>query len=329
MPKLARNAQVTKPGCVTRFVVTLVFFLLWLSPSRLRLSLSRALAPGLLACRGKRRHIIQTNLRYCFPGRSSQEREQLALAYAQCWAFSVLDMGRLWFTSPAGLGRYIRVEGNEYLENAMASGRPVLLLAPHTVGLEHAALCLATRYPMLGLTREDGGDLGSWILQRLRARRADLVFDRTTPMRKVITAIRSGRALYYLPDEDHDGRRRCVFVPYFGRKVSTLLGSGRLIALCDAQLLPCMTRLDTATGVYTVTIEKPLAVEKLSPEATCALIRQELERMIRAAPENYLWNLKMFQSLEQGGRNPDYAWCASKTEQSGLLARLKWRKRSA
>src|SRR5690606_37222974 len=104
----------------------------------------------------------------------------------------------------------------------------------------------------------NAGRLGGWALRWLRGRFCDCVLERGDPLLKVVRALKSGRVLYYLPDEDHGRRRRAVFVPYFGRKVCTVLGSGRLVALTRAQVLPCLATLDPATGSYRVSIEAPL-----------------------------------------------------------------------
>src|SRR5690606_29222815 len=114
------------------------------------------------------------------------------------------------------------------------------------------------RYPMIALVREDKGTLGGWALRKLRGRFCDCVLERTDPLLKVVRAVKSGRVLYYLPDEDHGKRRRPVFVPYFGRRVCTVLGSGRLVSMTKAQVLPCLATVDPATGIYRVRIEAPL-----------------------------------------------------------------------
>lgn len=297
-----------KPPLAARAALSLLLFILSLLPWRLRRRLAPPLGRLMLALHPRRRHIIETNLRYCFPGLGEEERRRLLHAYAERLACTLLDFGWLWRSRRTQLAARVRIEGSEHVDAALRRGRPVMLLVPHTVALEHAGLALAARYPMIALAREGRGTLGGWALRRLRGRFCDCVLERGDPLLKVVRALKSGRVLYYLPDEDHGRRRRAVFVPYFGRKVCTVLGSGRLVALTRAQVLPCLATLDPATGSYRVSIEAPLRdLPYDDPVAICARLRAELERLIRRSPGDYLWNQRMFQTLEGGSRNPDYS----------------------
>lgn len=297
----------SRPNWLQRLSVHALFFVLYLIPQRGKFFLSRKLASWMLARYPKRRHIALTNLKYCFPELDDAAREQLAMAYAMRYAYVLLDMGSLWFGTPESLRKRTCIEGETEVKNALANGRPVLLLAPHTVGLEHGGFALAGLIPFSAFASEPKSRLSAWVLERLRGRYVDNVLGRDAGMLSVVREMKAGRALYYLPDEDLGNRWPSVFVPYFGREACAVLGSGKLVSCAKAQVVPCITTLDPATGKYTVRLEPALdALESLSPEEICARLRQALETMIRSTPEDYLWSLRIFQTLPCGNRNPDY-----------------------
>src|SRR5690606_11837424 len=128
-----------------------------------------------------------------------------------------LDLGDLWWGTPKSLLANIDFEGGEHIDELLAAGQPVILLGPHTIGLDIGGLALCCRWPVLGLTSEAKSGLANWAFLRLRSRYCDRVIDRTVSVRRMIREVQGGRVLFYLPDEDHGHLKRSVFVPFFGK----------------------------------------------------------------------------------------------------------------
>lgn len=306
-PRRGYQAIVQVPPVYQRWLVHLLMALLRWLPHRARLGMARKLGPRLLLRNRRRRQIVDVNLRTCFPDLPELDRARLRDEFAERFVFCALDTARLWPGPRESLFRWVTFEGEEHLQASLDAGRPVILLVPHTVGLEAGGLALAARYPMLGLTSEAKSGLEQWIFRRLRELYCDHVLDRTAPVRRVIREIRSGRILYYLPDEDHGHLKKSVFVPFFGKPTATLLGAGRLLAIADADVIPAVTLLDSSTGRYTVRIFAKLKdLSSDDAEHNCRVIRAELERLIRLQATDYIWTLRVFNNQPCGRANPDY-----------------------
>lgn len=296
------------PAWPKRCAIHAGMFLLYLLPLAARRAFANWLAPLLLRSRAKRGHIMAVNLRYCLPHLSSHEHDRISREMIARFVYALTDIGSLWFGSERAILRRTKIVGEEYLLRAQQENRPVVLLTPHTVGMEFGGLALARRHRMLGLASTDHGATRAWARRHYRNRHADRVLHRCESMRTLLREMHNGRILYYLPDEDLGQRKRSVFVPFFGRAVNTVLGSGRLIALSSAQVLPCLTTLDIERGVYTIRIDPPLAdMDYSDPVSICRRVRAELEQLIREAPRDYLWTQRMFQLLKDGSANPDYS----------------------
>src|SRR5689334_22914296 len=81
-----------------------------------------------------RRAVVLTNLRLCFPALTDEERRRLARAHFRAFARSMLEHGILWWGSKADIKALVRFEG---IENWLdVKDRPVILLAPHFIGLD-------------------------------------------------------------------------------------------------------------------------------------------------------------------------------------------------
>lgn len=306
-PRRNYQAVAERPPWLARLGVHAGFLALRLLSRGLRRRLAERLGPRLLERRWRRRQIVEVNLRTCFPERSETERETMKRVFAARFLRVALDLGDLWWGTPDSLLRRIRFEGAEHVDAVRAAGRPVILLGPHTVGLDVGGLALCCRWPVLGLTSEAKSGLQQWAFVRLRSRYCDRVIDRTFPVRRLIREVRDGRILFYLPDEDHGHLKKSVFVPFFGKPTSTILGAGRLLALAGAEVLPFTTVFDERSARYLVKIFPPVPdISAEDAEHNCMVIRRELEKLIRIQPEDYLWTLRIFNNQPDGRANPDY-----------------------
>lgn len=300
------DRELVPPSYGRRLLAHLLFTLVWLLPRAGFGWFARRYGPRLLQRRQRRYVVADVNVGLCFPHLNTAGRNQLLDDFARKLVFAGQDLFRLWWATPKTLAKRVRIEGSEHLDAARQTGRPIVLLVPHTVGLEIGGLALATRYPMLGLTSEAKCGFKSWALDRVRRRFADRLTNRAMPVCRVLSQVRDGRILYYLPDEDHGHLGRSVFVPFFDNPTCTLLGTGRMLALLDPLVLPCTTMLDMNTRRYTVKLFSPVTGVSRNAEQNCVLIRRELEKLVRLQPEDYLWTLRMFNNQPDGSANPDY-----------------------
>lgn len=297
--------DLTPPALPARIAVHALMWLLRILPLAWRRGLANRLGPKLLERNWRRRQIVHANLRTCFPELDDSQRNELAEDFASRLVFAVLDICRLWRGPHAGIEKFIRFVGEEHLQAELEAGRGAILLVPHTVSLEIGGLALAARFPMLGLTSEPKQGIEDWLFRRLRMLYSDRVLDRTSPVRRVLRELDGGRVLYYLPDEDHGHLKRSVFVPFFGKPTATLQGAGRLLAIAKQRVLPCTTLLNPATGGYVIHIFPAVEFTRDTGE-NCRRIREELERLVRMQPADYLWTLRMFNNQPDGRANPDY-----------------------
>lgn len=282
-------------------VIGLLRLLQWL-PEGWRLALGRWL--GNLAYRRnhKRRAIVELNLRWTFPDLSEEERGRMARRFFQQTAQCQLDYGLLWWGGKDELDRRLRLEGEEHLRPHVEAGRPVILLTCHHVALDYAGIAANRHYRMLSLFKQFRNPLVNWFMARGRTRFGGIIYERSDNMLPLVRRVREGYGFYYLPDEDH-GPEKSVFAPFFGVPTATLTALPRLTRLCHAVVIPFMAY--HADGIYTArffpALENYPGGEK---QADAARMNEALEAMIRLAPEQYLWSLRIFQTRPAGEELP-------------------------
>ena len=129
-------------------VLALLWCLHWLPLPLLR-GLGGLIGRLLYRVGRERRRVALTNLRLCFPGKSEAEREAIARAHFIAFARAFLDRTLGWWASQARLRRLIRVTGAEHLKDP--EGRPIIILAPHFVGLDAGGTMVTMLTPLVSV----------------------------------------------------------------------------------------------------------------------------------------------------------------------------------
>ncbi|MGE5338927.1 MAG: lipid A biosynthesis acyltransferase [Gemmatimonadota bacterium] len=247
-----------------------------------------------------RRRVTLANLRACFPDRSEAERRAIARACFRNVGRGVLDHGVLWKGTRDEVRRLVRCEGLD-ATLALARAGPVIVMAPHFVGLDAGAIRLATEMRAVSIYARQSNPAWDEALTAGRGRFNDqLLLARSDEgaMRRALRALKSGLPMYYLPDMDH-GPHNSIFVPFFGVAAATLPMLPRLAKLAGARVVTAVTEM-TDDG-YVVHLGEPWAdFPTGSIEADTARMNREIERWVLRLPTQYLWTHRRFKTRPPG-----------------------------
>jgi KDO2-lipid IV(A) lauroyltransferase len=288
---------------MTAMLTHLGFGFLWLF-HWLPLGLQAAIGNGLgwlaYLFTKRRKRIAQRNLELCFPEESESERRRLLRQNLQASVRAALEHGLLIWASAARLERLIRIEGREHLD--AWRGQPVILLAPHFVGLDMGGVRLSTELKVASMySRSRNAVVDHYLLKsRTRFTQATLA-SRHEGIRPLIRIIQSGLPFYYLPDQDY-GRRESIFVPFFGIPAATVPALARLAKVTGAKVVPAVTRQLPGGQGYVLRFYP--AWENYPSgdiEADTRRMNAFIEDRIREMPEQYLWTHRRFKTRPEGG----------------------------
>ncbi|QCB46751.1 lipid A biosynthesis acyltransferase [Hydrogenophaga sp. PAMC20947] len=247
---------------------------------------------------GKRRRIAQTNWALCFPEQTAAECRGAVRRHFVVFAQSWLDRGWIWGADEARVRSRIKLTGD--LEALSAEGA-VAIFAPHFVGLDAggAALSLGFSRRFISLyARQRNVAIDQWVRAgRLKYGSVRLV-EKHESLRSLVQALRSGEALYLLPDMDL-GPNDSVFVPFFGVPAATVPTLPRLAQLGRARVVPVISKI-TPDGYEVTVLPAWTDYPTGDPVADTAFMNQRLEEMIATMPEQYYWVHKRFKTRPTG-----------------------------
>jgi KDO2-lipid IV(A) lauroyltransferase len=276
--------------------------LLWLLhrlPTRLLAGLGDALGTLLYGLIAERRRVTRINLAKCFPQMNPAARARLARAHFRAVARAVIDHAWLWWSPRSRIEQRVRIEGLDHLRARL--GRPLVLFAPHFVGLDAAAIRLSCQGDSVAMYSRQKDRYLSELLRRGRTRFGNQrLVARQDGIRPLLRGIREGRPLFYLPDQDY-GRRHALFVPFFGVSTATVPGLSRLARLTGAQVLPVIARMLPRGAGYVVRIEPPWQDFPTDDSvADTQRMNAYIEQRVLEMPEQYNWMHKRFKTRPPG-----------------------------
>lgn len=288
----------------SRLVIALLWLLHWLPLPVLAL-LGQGFGMVLYVAIPKRRHVVEVNLRLCFPELDEAARNRLARAHFRALGRSLLERGLLWWGSPQRLARLIRLDGEDKLRALLAAGRPVIMMTPHFVGLDAGGARIAMSFDSVSVyARQKNRVFDRWLYHG-RSRFGDqLLLSRDEGVRATVKAMKAGRPFYYLPDMNFR-TRDAIFAPFFGVPAWTITGLSRLSRVAGATVVSCVTRMLPGGRGYVVEFGDPWPdFPSGDVEADTARMNREIEALVRTTPAQYHWVHRRFKTRPPGERKP-------------------------
>ncbi len=274
--------------------------LLSLLPLPILWLLGSALGGLLYFLHASRRHIVLRNIEGCFPHLDHASQRRMARQHFHCVGQAALSTGIAWWGSRRRLERLVRCRDRYHYDQALAQGRPVILLSAHFVGMEVGGMYLSRERPMVDMYRRANNKLFDAVFKHGRVRFGGTVVERSEGLKPIIKLLRNGVVFIYLLDQD-PGRHNTVFVPFFGVQAATLTALGRLARITNAIVVPCFMRQLPRGRGYEVSFKPALDNFPTADDTANALrMNQEIEKGVLEMPEQYFWVHKRFKTRPEG-----------------------------
>jgi KDO2-lipid IV(A) lauroyltransferase len=245
-----------------------------------------------------RRRVCLVNLARCFPDLSERERVALAKRHFAALGRSIVERGILFWSSGERIARIVRIVGYEHFESAP---KPVVMFAPHFLGLDAGATRLSLELEGVSVYSRQKDPYVNKLLERYRTRFKPIVLlSRQDGIRRAIREMRRGLPFYYLPDQDY-GPRESVFVPFFGVSAATITGLSRVARLARASVVPAVTRMLPGSEGYELRFYPAWQdFPTDDPVADARRMNAFIEDRVREMPEQYNWVHKRFKTRPPG-----------------------------
>ena len=267
-------------------------------PLRLLRALGWVLGAVLFGLVRSRRRVVMANLQVCFPDLSPDQRRDLAwqtfIHFAQAW----LDRSWLWHAPADVVRQRLQLTGAVH---ELTQPTPVMIFAPHFMGLDAAWTALTQQVPRRMNTiyfPQVNPVVDRWIMAGRQRFGQGLLIQRGEGAQTLVARLRAGEPLYLLPDLNYEPSES-LFVPFFGHVAATVPSLSRFAKLGRAKVVPVLSKL-TPKG-YTIEVLPAWAdFPTQDIEADTALMNQRLETYIRTMPSQYYWVHRRFKDLPAG-----------------------------
>ena len=246
---------------------------------------------------GIRRPVVFTNLRLCFPDRTTAEITALARAHYDALALGIFEVCAAWWSPAEDLPPH-RIVGLEHLRAAIGRGRGVLLLTAHFTTLEIAGRYVALHHPLGCLYRDPNHPVFAHLMRGQRERHMSVAvhFD---DLRGLVRALRANQATWYAPDQGKRSKSSEI-LPFFGVPAITNTATGKIADMTGAAVVPFFVKRE-ADHSYTLTVLPALAdFPTADPAADAIRINRLIEEHVRAAPDQYFWVHRRFKARGPG-----------------------------
>jgi KDO2-lipid IV(A) lauroyltransferase len=280
---------------------------------RLTMRQSYALADGLakLLYRLDERHrrVAMENLAHAFGDRYTEaERDAIVRGVYRHFCRMIMEMLHI----PRRLNlltwrRYIRLVGHEPVLDRLLRGGPVIMLSGHFGNWEMAGYTFgAMGFPPSSVARTLDNPYLDRFLRRFRENTGQRMITKKGGYDDMLEVLRNGGVLSFLADQD--AGERGMFVEFFGRPASTHKAIALLAIEYNAPIVVGYARRLGDEFRYEVGCADLIEPSDWSGESDpVRYITQRystaLERLIREAPEQYLWLHRRWKNQpRRGGR---------------------------
>jgi KDO2-lipid IV(A) lauroyltransferase len=231
------------------------------------------------------RRVARRNLALALPG---ADADAIADGVFRSIARLLVLFARLPSIRKDNLGRWIRCEGMEHVEAALAAGRGILFATAHLGNWELSAFAYAIlARPMHVVARPLDNPLIDALVERRRRLSGNRLIFKKDYARAILKALAANEAVGILIDQNAVPAEG-VFVDFFGVPACAGTGFAKIAAHSGAAVIPGFALWSEEERRYVLRFDAPVAMSG-DAERDTAVLQARLETVIRTHPDQWLW----------------------------------------
>jgi len=278
------------------YLLYLLLRLLALLPLRVLHGVGALIGRWMLWRGARTADVIAVNLAVTRPGLSPEARRTLLRGAMIEAGKSVTEIIKVWGSgAPRALALVREVRGAELFDIALASGKGVIIAAPHLGCWELLNYWLCSRTPMAILYRPPRIAAVEQLLRKVRGALApEQVRAEGAGVRTLYKRLAAGGTVGILPDQKPRAGEGEV-APFFGRDALTMVLLPRLAARTGATVLFAFAeRLPRGQGFRIHLLPAPPGLTDTDLGAACAALNRGVEDCVERAFTQYQWQYKRY-----------------------------------
>lgn len=278
-------------------------------PRKSAFKLGQFIISVLLLAVPKLRQTANKNIEIAFPELDRSGRKEFLRGMTKSLGRVLADMSRFNSLSQEQLAEMIEFrfdpETQKQYDKFRSEGRGSIIVSPHLGNWEMLVFAWsALREPISYLARPLDNPKLEELTVSLRTRFGNQPINKTNAVSKAINILREGGTLGILADVNTHPKEG-VFVPFFGVPACTTTGPAMLAMRTNAVIIPICGVWEEAAGKYIAVHGKIIEPAKTGDRkadivTTTAAFTAEVEKLIRAYPEQWMWIHKRWKTRPPG-----------------------------
>ncbi len=257
----------------------------------------------------KRQEIAARNVRLAFPNLSNAACRRIARRAAQNSIMTFCEFLHMNAASPQEMADYCDIEGFEHIQKALDGGRGALLVTAHFGNWEVMGSRVGQKIPMTVIARPRSNRGVDAHIEEVRRESGMSVISKYDSAREILGVLRKNGALGILPDQ-YAGENG-LLLPLFGHLTRFEPAPARLALMGKAPIVPSFgirrepwladgRIVATMTGIHHLNGKDYDSREEATLAGT-RLIIDELEKIVRAHPAQWLWMHRRWREEDEVG----------------------------
>lgn len=253
----------------------------------------------------KRKNITLTNLKIAFPNKKDEEIYILSKKCFESISISGIETMIAWFMTKKKFNKIIiETFGIEnFLKIHNNTKEAGLMLGAHFTCMEIIGRYIGENNKNFYVVYQKHKNK---IFEKTMTESRNKYVTQSLQRKNVISivkALKRKSSVWYAPDQDF-GAERSMFIPFFGKKCSTLIATSWLAEKSKAKVIPCYYFRKKNLKGYNIYVLPPLknfpSKEKYKDAERYHKI---LEKTIYKNPDQYLWQHRRYKTRPKGETN--------------------------
>lgn len=268
-------------------------FFVFILPYKVLMWLGRGIAYLAYTFNFKHKKIIKANLRFCFPQKSDDEINTVALNIYKNFARFGFDMLKYKNATQNEIKNLISIDNMDILQKAFDTKRTIIFTTAHFGCWELIPAVYASYFGAISVvTRTLDSKVMNDLLTKNRTKNFDVeLIDKVGGAKKMLLAIKNKRTLGILTDQDAADNESIV-LEFFGKKVNWNVGASVIAKKANALLIPAF--IYQKNGKYAMRCFEAMDATLHSKEELTLYQAKSCEEMIKLKPDEYFFFHKRF-----------------------------------
>lgn len=240
---------------------------------------------------GYRRAVVFQNLRIAFPEKTEAERGAIAKQFYRNMIDTFVESIKFITLSKSAALKRSSADFS-VMDQALQDGKPVYALGAHQFNWEYVNVLfpLHLKVPFIGVYMPIANRAVDRIFYDFRKRYGTVLVGATEFKERREDLLKGQYVLALAADQNPGHPANAFWMPFFGKPAPFVTGPAKGAIRADAVVIMAeMRRIKRGHYHFGMKIIAD-SVKGMEPAALAARYRDELERVIRRNPSNYLWS---------------------------------------